>query len=164
MAASYTTELEALNALYDLLDTVSADVIATKTDVATIKTYTDTVETKLETIGNGVGTTNGHLSTMKEQLGTSNNLQTAANALLDELRGATTDVRNIPTDACIIRVYVGDQTAKREKASEQIEKLLTDGYRPYMVMGISEDLARVLFVKYPEPNESKHPIALPDAP
>lgn len=124
--ANYQTELEALNAIAD--------------DIAAIKT--------------SMATANGHLSTMKEYLNASNALQTSANTTMTALRGAVVDVKNVPTDACIIRIYVGDITEKREKASEKITGLLSAGYRPYMVMGISEDLARVLFVKYPAPNDT----------
>lgn len=75
-------------------------------------------------------------------------------ALVRGVRGAVVDVKNQPTDACIIRIYVGDQTKKREAAAAEIERLLGEGYRPYQTFGISEDLARVLFVKYPEPNDA----------
>lgn len=76
------------------------------------------------------------------------------NELLSGLRGAIIDIKNQPEDACIIRIYVGDQTKKREAAAREIERLLGEGYRPYQTFGISEDLARVLFVKYPEPNDA----------
>ena len=82
-------------------------------------------------------------------------------ALTEGIRGAVVDVKNQPTDACIIRIYVGDQTKKREAAAREITRLLGEGYRPYQTFGISEDLARVLFVKYPEPNDANEPEILP---
>lgn len=137
MAASYTTELEALNAIYDLLDAMNTSIT---TKLAAIDGHIDGVEGKLDTLHNDVDTVETKLET--------------ANTNLTSIMGETVDVRNVPTDACIIRIYVGDLTEKREKASQAVTTLLADGYRPYMVMGISEDLARVLFVKYPAPNAS----------
>jgi len=218
--ATYATELEALNALYDLVDTVSADLATVKTDLATVKAdladvktdvdavasstaHTDTVvgnisgfidgteallgdirtnqataNNKLDTLHadvDGVETTigliktatddgntkldivNSKLTTLHTDVdGVEGKLDTA-NTNLTEIMGENVDIRNIPTDTCIIRVYIGDRTEKREGASRAVQKLLNDGYRPYMVMGISEDLARVLFVKYPAPNNSETP-------
>lgn len=232
--ATYATELEALNALYDLVETVSTDLATVKTDLATVKAdladvktdvdavasstaHTDTVvgnisgfidgteallgdirtnqvtaNTKLDTIHadvDGVETTigliktatddgntkldivNSKLTTLHTDVdGVEGKLDTlhadvdqveskldTANTNLTEIIGETIDVRNVPTDTCIIRIYIGDRTEKREAASRAVTQLLTDGYRPYMVMGISEDLARVLFVKYPAPNNSETP-------
>ena len=218
--ATYATELDALNALYDLVETVSTDLATVKTDLATVKAdladvktdvdavasstaHTDTVvgnisgfidgtETLLGDIRTNQVTANGKLDTIHADVDgvesiigliktntddantkldiantklttlhtdvdqVENKLDTA-NSNLTEIIGETIDVRNIPTDTCIIRVYIGDRTEKREAASRSVTKLLTDGYRPYMVMGISEDLARVLFVKYPAPNNSETP-------
>lgn len=218
--ATYQTELEALNALYDLVETVSTDLATVKTDLATVKAdladvktdvdavasstaHTDTVvgnisgfidgtETLLGDIRTNQVTANGKLDTIHSDVDgvesiigliktntddTNTKLDIAntklttlhtdvdqvegkldtVNANLTEVIGETVDVRNIPTDTCIIRVYIGDRTEKREGASRAVQKLLNDGYRPYMVMGISEDLARVLFVKYPAPNTPETP-------
>ena len=162
--ATYATELEALNAIYDLLDavntdlaTVKADVTLLKADVADIKGYIDGIEGKIDTTNTTLTTTNGKLDTLHADVDQVEAKLDTANTNLTEIIGETIDIRNIPTDTCIIRVYIGDRTDKREAASKAVTKLLSDGYRPYMVMGISEDLARVLFVKYPAPNTSVEP-------
>lgn len=157
--ATYQTELEALNALYDIVSAVSSNVASIKTQTDDIKTSLTNANTKLDTVSTSIGTTNSTLAQTNIKLDSSNNLQTAANAIMTEIQGEVVDVRNIPTDTCIIRVYVGDVTKKREGAAREVARLLGEGYRPYMIMGISEDLARVLFVKYPNPNESKTPNA-----
>ena len=152
--ANYTTELEALNAIYDLLetklDTLHADVDGVESIIGLIKTNTDGANTKLDIANTKLTTLHTDVDQVEGKLDT-------ANSNLTEIIGETIDVRNIPTDTCIIRVYIGDRTEKREGASRAVQKLLSDGYRPYMVMGISEDLARVLFVKYPAPNNSETP-------
>lgn len=149
--ANYTTELEALNAIYDLLETkldaLHADVDGVESIIGLIKTNTDDANTKLDIVNTKLTTLHSDVDGVEGKLDT-------ANTNLTSIIGETVDVRNVPTDACIIRVYVGDITAKREKASEKVTELLAAGYRPYMVMGISEDLARVLFVKYPAPNDT----------
>ena len=126
MTANYQTELEALNAISDQLTAL---------------------DSKITSLSNSVLGTNGRLDATNVKLD-------SEIALTEGIRGAVVDVKNQPTDACIIRVYVGDQTAKREAAAREISRLLGEGYRPYQTFGISEDLARVLFVKYPEPNDA----------
>lgn len=216
--ATYATELEALNALYDLVETVSTDLATVKTDLATVKADLADVKTDVDAVASStahtdtvVGNISGFVDGTETLLGDIRTNQVTANSKLDTLHadvdgventiglikaaaddgntkldiansklttlhtdvdgvegkldtantnlttiiGETIDIRNIPEDTCIIRVYVGDRTEKRAAASKAISKLLSDGYRPYMVMGISEDLARVLFVKYPAPNTSK---------
>lgn len=75
-------------------------------------------------------------------------------ALTEGIRGAVVDVKNSPTDALLEPIYVGDRADKRKKSEAKIADLLAQGYRIYSTLGISEDLARVLFVKYPEPNDA----------
>lgn len=158
MAASYTTELEALNAIYDLLDAMNTSIT---TKLAAIDGHIDGVEAQLATTHNKLNSiidyidgVEGKLDTLHNDVDTVETKLETANTNLASIIGETVDVRNVPTDTCIIRIYVGDITEKREKASQAVTTLLADGYRPYMVMGISEDLARVLFVKYPAPNAS----------
>ena len=123
MAASYTTELEALNALNDKADTIISALSTLNGKVAT--------ETTLNSVKNSAS-----------------NIKTNS----DTLVGATPDVRHQVTNVRIERVYIGDVAEKREKAEEQIASLISAGYRPYMTLGVSEDLARIVFAKYPAPN------------
>lgn len=76
------------------------------------------------------------------------NNATSINAGVAELRAQAPDIREKVTDIKIERIYIGDVTEKRIKAEETIQELLNEGYRPYLQLGISEDLARVVFVKY----------------
>lgn len=123
MAASYTTELEALNALNDKADTIISALgtlngkVATETTLNSVKNYASNIKTNSDT-----------------------------------LVGATPDVRHQVTNVKIERIYIGDVAEKREKAEAQIADLISNGYRPYMTLGLSEDLARVVFAKYPAPN------------
>lgn len=80
------------------------------------------------------------------------NNTTSINTLCSELRGEVPDIRAKVTDVTIERIYIGDIEEKREKAEARIASLLNDGYRPYMTMGVSEDLARIAFAKYTGPN------------
>ena len=123
MAASYSTELEALNALNDKADTIISALNTLNGKVAT--------ETTLNSIK-----------------GSASNIKTNS----DTLVGATPDVRHQVTNVRIERVYIGDVAEKRAKAEEQIADLVSAGYRPYMTLGVSEDLARIVFAKYPAPN------------
>lgn len=112
MAASYSTELEALNALCDKADTIISALNTLNGKVAT--------ETTVSTIKN-----------------------TAAGIF-----GETPDIRNKVTDIKLVRAYIGDLADKRAKAEAEITDLLAQGYRPYMALGVSEDLARIAFAKY----------------
>ena len=147
MAAEYTTELEALNALCD-----KTDALATKLN--SVDSHVDGLEGQVQAIQGYVDGIEGKIDTTNSKLTDANLKLDTADALLEGLRGAVVDVKNLPTDACIIRVYVGDQTNKRNAAARELTRLLSEGYRPYETFGISEDLARVLFVKYPAPNEA----------
>lgn len=140
MAADYQTELEALNALCDKIDSLN-------TKIDSVDSHVDGLEGQVQAI-------QGYTDGIEGKIDATNLKLDSANDILSGLRGAVIDVKNQPEDACIIRVYVGDQTHKREAAATEIERLLGLGYRPYQTFGISEDLARVLFVKYPEPNDA----------
>lgn len=170
MTANYQTELDALNAIYDaitdkrsvLIDQVSQinentlNMTGSLMDgsdntviqkLVSILSAVDQVEPKIDAVASKTDTTNSTLANTNLKLD-------SEIALTQGIRGAVVDVKNLPTDACIIRVYVGDQTKKREAAARELTRLLGEGYRPYQTFGISEDLARVLFVKYPEPNDA----------
>lgn len=140
MTADYQTELEALNALCDKIDSLN-------TKINSVDSHVDGLEGQVHDI-------QGYTDGIEGKLDATNIKLDSALELLTGLRGAVVDVKNQPEDACIIRVYVGDQTKKREAAARELTRLLGEGYRPYQTFGISEDLARVLFVKYPEPNDA----------
>lgn len=123
--------------------------------------YTDTLEA-LNALNDKAATTNSTLNSILNalnQIGTkldsSNNLQEAGHAKMDEIIGATIDVRKTPLEAQIVRFYIGDIESKREAANKQLNDLVKDGFRPYITAGISEDLARVVFVKYKQPNTAE---------
>lgn len=123
MAANYDNELDALNALNDKVEAVGSTLGVISGKVAT------------ETTLSSIKTTAGNIKTNT-----------------DTLVGATPDVRHQVTNVRIERIYIGDVAEKREKAEAQIADLISKGYRPYMTLGVSEDLARVVFAKYPAPN------------
>lgn len=107
-------------------------------NVADILANTNTIITQLNTIS-----------------GLSNDIKnntTSINALSAEIRGETPDIRSAVTDVVIERIYIGDVEEKRQKAEARIASLLAEGYRPYINMGVSEDLARIAFAKYTGPN------------
>ena len=119
MAASYATELEALNALCDKADTI----------ISALNTLNGKVST--ETTVSSIKTTAGNIKTNT-----------------DTVVGETPDIRNKVTDIKLVRAYIGDLADKRAKAEAEITDLLAQGYRPYMTLGVSEDLARIAFAKY----------------
>lgn len=166
MSANYQTELEALNALCDKTDAIETAINTLSSAIGT--GYASNINELLSGVTSTVSFTNGvvgdimnNTNTITGQIDATNLKLDSEIALTEGIRGAVVDVKNQPTDACIIRIYVGDQTAKRNAAAREITRLLGEGYRPYQTFGISEDLARVLFVKYPEPNDANEPEILP---
>lgn len=144
----YETELEALNAMCGKLDTLITRVGSTNSTLNSTNNALNQIGTKLDS-SNNLQAAGNDLTTK------TNELLNYANSILVELRGAVTDVRNLPEDVRIERIYIGDIANKRDIARDSVAKLLAEGYRPYIVAGISEDLARVVFVKFPAPNKAK---------
>lgn len=130
----YEIEIDALNGICSRLDTVANRISSVNSILNSLLTATNQLGMKLDS---------------------SNNLQAAGHDLLNEIIGETIDIRKTPTDAQIVRFYIGDVEAKREAATKQVQELVNKGYRPYLVAGASEDLARVVFVKYKSPNTAE---------
>lgn len=162
MATHFNTELEALEAIYGAITDKNARLIELISQINEISTDTnhalfedgETVTHIVDQMQDKVRRTLEDADAIDAKLLSTNTKLDLEIALTQGIRGAVVDVKNQPTDACIIRVYVGDQTNKRNAAAREITRLLGEGYRPYQTFGISEDLARVLFVKYPEPNDA----------
>lgn len=152
MASSYTTEIEALNALCDKIDALATEIASLGEAQQSILTAIGTVNTSVGTVNTSVNTVNTSVNTVNTTLGSTNVKLDSANELLTGLRGAVVDVKNIPEDVRIARVYVGDVSDKREASETAVNDLLAEGYRFYQSFGVSEDLARVLLAKYPDPN------------
>lgn len=152
MASSYTTEIEALNALCDKIDALATEIASLGEAQQSILTAIGTVNTSVGTVNTSVNTVNTSVNTVNTTLGSTNVKLDSANELLTGLRGAVVDVKNIPEDVRIARVYVGDVPSKREAAENLVNELLSYGYRFYQSFGVSEDIARVLLAKYPDPN------------
>lgn len=109
-----------------------------------------TIDENVESILNNTNTIVTQLNTI---IGNVDGLE----AGVATVAGETPDIRANINSIRVERIYVGDIDSKRAIAEQTLAQILNDGYRPYMTMGISEDYARVAFVKYTGSNAPATP-------
>lgn len=104
-------------------------------------------------ISDQLTTINGNVDGLEALVGT-------GNSTLANIQGAIPDVRSDITSIKLERIYVGDVASRRSNSEITIAHLLNDGYRPYMTLGLSEDMASVAFIKYQGANSPATPAVL----